>query len=104
LSVRKIAGAGAVAKTTIPEIFNVVLCFVFVALTFMLYDKAVDFEHTYRTMVTDPYSFHIRQAYMRDKIVDIPPILFACVGLMLANLVWLISRTEWRPSLLRPRP
>jgi hypothetical protein len=104
LSVRKIAGAGAVAKTTMPEIFNVVLCVIFVALTFILYNRAEDFEHTYSSFVSDPYSFQLRQAFMRDKVVNIPPILFACVALMLANLAWLISLTEWRPRFSRPQP
>jgi len=99
LLVRRIADA--LDRTTASEIANLFLCVIFVTLTYILYDRAIDFEHTYASFVSDSYSFQLRQAFMRDKVVNIPPILFGCVTLMVANLVRLISLSDWRPKLLQ---
>lgn len=88
-------------KSVFPsELANFVLCILYAALAYKLYDIAHNFELSYPAISADKASLKVRVDDLTGQLLN--PLMLLClvVGMILTNLVVLLARSPWVRSAL----
>jgi hypothetical protein len=95
LWVRRIPGLDSVKDLFWHDTANLVLCALYVGISFRLYRYALDFENSYAAFSRDAFSFGVRLRHLRGETSDVTLALGIVVGFMMCNVIVLLIRSRW---------
>lgn len=90
--------ANSERRLFVHECVNCLACVIYVAVAFVLYGYADEFESTFAAMSTDQKSFEVRRQHLLGEITDINTFLGFVVGIVVLNLCVLVANRVSRES------